>query len=266
MRLFSLLKTALLGSVIVALPACSMIGDMFPDKQKNYRYSSELPDLEIPPDLDSPSDDSNKIGSSKQTHSLQDTYSANDATSNTDAKTKSAKADTSTQSKGKKHKPVSHNDNNVTLAQNLENAALIEIQEPYEEAWNDVGRALGRLKLEISDQNQSDGVYYVYYGGVPPKKPGEETSFWDDVGSLFSSDADQAKEYRIKLEDKDSTTNVYVMDQEGKAISDGAGLGLLKRLHKKLITLDQPDTSDKAIDEDTESPPKDDKNPMKEKD
>lgn len=243
MRLISCFRTALWCGLAVSMLGCSYIADLFPDKQKQYRYSSELPDLEVPPDLTTPGGDPDATTLSKRSQTKGD-YSADKDSGDTGSQAKSSKADTSTQTKGKKHKPVKHNDANVTLAENMENAALIEIQEPYEEAWNDVGRALGRLKIEISDQNRSDGVYYVYYGGVPPKKNADDTSFWDDIGSVFGGGKDQAKEFRIKLEDKDSTTNVFIMDQDGKAISDGKGLELLKRLHKKLITLDQPDTPD----------------------
>ncbi len=255
MRLIYCIRTACLGGVAIAMVGCSYVTDLFPDKQKNYRYSSELPDLEIPPDMSAPGSDADAPSLVKHSQSAKGKYSVDSSeTENTTAQTKPVKADASSQTKGKKHKSVKHSDNNVTLAQNMENAALIEIQEPYEEAWNDVGRAIGRLKIEISDQNRSDGLYYVYYGGTAPKKPGEETSFWDDVGSVFSSDTDQAHEFRIKLEDKDTTTNVYIMDQEGKAISDGLGLELLKKLHNKLTTLDQPDTPSKTDSEDAEKP------------
>jgi outer membrane protein assembly factor BamC len=261
MRLNACLKTALLGGAVILMTACSMIGDMFPDKQKQYRYSSELPDLEIPPDLSSPNSDSKDSDATspvKHSQTARGKYSADKNTGEADSEANSAKSN-STGQKGKKHKPVQHNDSSVTLAQNTENAALIEIQEPYDEAWNDVGRSLGRLKVEITDQNRSDGVYYVYYGGVPPKKPGEETSFWQDLGSVFSSNKDQAKEYRIKLEDRGNTTNVFILDQESQAISDGPGLELLKRLHKKLITLDQPDAPDPEKDGDKEDPKPDGK-------
>ena len=245
MRLNPCLKSILLGGAVVSLTACSYIADLFPDKQKQYRYSSELPDLEIPPDLDAPGSDpkdSSALALSKRGQS------ADADTSDTKAKSANAGA-SSAQSKGKKHKPVQHNESSMTLAESMQNAALIEMQEPLDEAWNDVGRALGRLRLEISDQNRSDGVYYVYYGGVTPKKDTEDTSWWDDVSSVFSGNKDQAKEFRIKLDNKDTTTNVYIVDPDGNAISEGPGLDLLKKLHKKLITLDQPDTPDTGKDE-----------------
>ena len=48
-----LLLTALLLTCSSWLTACSTIASLFPDKQKQYRYSSDLPPLEIPPDLTS---------------------------------------------------------------------------------------------------------------------------------------------------------------------------------------------------------------------
>ena len=254
MRLISCLKTAILGGVVFSLAACSTIADWFPDKQKQYRYSSELPDLEIPPDLTASKidgKDSSASAYSKNDQNAKDKYSSGKESGNVGTQAKSASADTPSRT-SKKHKPIKHNDTSMTLAENIENAALIEMQEPYEESWNDVGRALGRLRIEITDQNQTDGTYYVYYGGKPPKRTDEETGFWESITSVFSSEKDQAKEYHIKLEDKEKVTNVYVVDKDGKVISEGPGLELLKRLHKKLITLDQPDTPETGKEETNE--------------
>jgi len=230
MRLNSWFRLALLAGVAFSLAGCSYIAGLFPDKQKQYRYSSELPDLEIPPDL---------VGSK-----ISGKAAREDKLEPVDSGAASAKSGESSSPPpaAKKRKPAAkHNDSNVTLADSSDNAALIELSEPYAAAWNDVGRALGRLKIEITDQNRQDGVYYVYYGGEPPKKP-EETGFWDDVKAVFSIEKDKAKEYRVKLEDKDDFTFIRVYEQDGdKGVSEGKGLELLKRIHKKLTTLDQPE-------------------------
>ena len=227
MRLNSWFRLALFAGAAVSLVGCSYLASLFPDKQKQYRYSSELPDLEIPPDLNP----SKLVGAGK--NDVPDIEPA------ADDKGKPPEDGPAGSPPPKKHGPV-HHESNPTMAENLENAALIELHEPYAEAWNDVSRALGRLRVEITDQNRSDGVFYVYYGGLAPKKP-EDTSFWDDVTSVFNPDRDAAKEYRVKLESKDDFTFVRVFDPDGKAVSEGLGLDLLKRLHQKLITLNQPE-------------------------
>lgn len=220
MRLHSWFRLALVAGLAVSLPACSYFSGLFPDKQKQYRYSTELPDLEVPPDLLG-----SQIGG-------KDSYAETDSPTATE---------TPATAPAKKRKAGKHLDQSVILAESSDdNAALIELTEAYPAAWNDVSRALGRLKVEITDQNQTDGVFYVYYGGQPPKKP-EETGFWDDVKSVFHVESDQAKEYRVKLIDKDVATLIKVLDEDGKGVSEGPGLELLKRIHKKLTTLNQPE-------------------------
>jgi uncharacterized lipoprotein len=225
MRLNSWFRVAVIAGAAVSLTACSYIASLFPDKQKQYRYSSELPDLEIPPDLIG-----SKVGNSRD--EIPDIPVADSG------KGKPA-VDANGQPQAVKRAPVKHS-SNPTLAQNVEDAALIELHEPYAEAWNDVSRALGRMKVEITDQNRSDGMFYVYYGGETPQKP-EETSLFDDIKTMFGFNDDKAQEYRIKLEAKDAFTFIHVFDTDGKAVSGGPGFELLKRLHKKLTTLDQPE-------------------------
>jgi hypothetical protein len=226
MRLNSWFRLALLVGVAASLPACSYLAGLFPDKQKQYRYSTELPDLEMPPELSA-----DKLSKATAAGKESTDFMGRDKSADEPAAKPAAK---------KKSRPAKK-ESDATLAENSsDNAALIELHEEYPGAWNDVSRALGRLRVEITDQNRADGVFYVYYGGVPPKKP-EETGFWDDVKSVFSSDSDQAKEYRVKLEDKDDYTFIKVLDQDGKGVSEGPGLELLKRIHKKLLTLNQPE-------------------------
>ena len=226
MRLNPWLRAILFAAAAVSLTACSYIAGLFPDKQKAYRYSSELPDLEVPPDLSA-----SKLAAASKAAGPADIEPA-------EAPAK-GRPPADGQPHADKRAPVKH-ESNPTLAESLENAALIELHERYPEAWNDVSRALGRMRVEITDQNRSDGVFYVYYGGQAPQKP-EDTGIWDSVTSLFGGDKDAAKEYRVKLEAKADFTFIHVFDPDGKAVSEGPGLDLLKRLHKKLTTLDQPE-------------------------
>ncbi len=239
MRLNSWFRAVLLASTFFSLTACSYLTSLFPDKQKQYRYSTELPDLEIPPDLSTGGAEGKEAASPSKATRRQDVQStASVDKTEAAARPRATPAESASRPATKKRKPVKHNDSSVTLAESMENVAMIEMQEPYDEAWNDVSRALGRLKIEITDQNRSDGMYYVYYGGEKPKKP-EEMSLWEDVVSIFSSEKDMAKEYRIKLDEKDEVTYIRILDQNEHAVSEGPGLDLLKRLHRKLMTLDQ---------------------------
>ena len=234
MRFNMWLRIALLTGAAVSVTGCSYIGSLFPDKQKQYRYNTELPDLEVPPDL---------VGSKVDGKLAQEDDRADESGSQAKDSTKLAPAASSGKPKKKKRKHL--NDSSVTMAESAESNSLIELNEPFAEAWNDVSRALGRLKIEVYDQNRTDGVFYVYYGGEPPKKQ-EETGVWDTVVSVFNVEKDKAKEYRIKLEDKEDFTFIKVLDQDSNPLSTGPAFELLERLHKKLLTLDQPEPEGEA--------------------
>lgn len=212
-----------MASSVLVLNGCSFISGLFPDKQKQYKYSTEIPPLEIPPDLDASTIEGVDSRSSAVGRSVEsDRYSAS----------------ASEGDKSEERPNVS-----ATLAQNTGDIPMIELEGSYAEAWNDVGKALGRLRLEVSDQNRSEGVYYVYFSGED--KPYEDRGLLGDLGSFFSGSEAHAKEYRVQLEDRQGVTVIYVLDQEGKPQSDGPGFELLKRLHQTLQSLGAPQEAEK---------------------
>ncbi|MBM4200536.1 MAG: outer membrane protein assembly factor BamC [Gammaproteobacteria bacterium] len=206
----------------LGLSGCSFLGSLFPDKQRQYQYTTEIPPLEVPPDL------SMSTMSGARINRGAGPAGALGATPDGEARAASP-APASGQGEPK----------TVTLAQNTEDVPLIELSSPFAQAWSDVGRALGRLKIEVSDQNRSEGVYYVYYGG--PAKAYEDRGMWGDISDLFSGGGDKAKEYRIKLEEhktaKRISTDVFLFDEEGQPVTGGPPLELLKKMHAQLIEL-----------------------------
>jgi uncharacterized lipoprotein len=219
-------------AIVAALSGCSMIAGLFPDKQKQYRYSTDLPPLEIPPDLSSGSIEGAKVSSRRE-------EPAPSAEEEGEGRKEAAASEDAEESKpeparrGHATKPVS-----TTLAQNAEDAPLIEIEEPFAEAWNDVHRALGRLEVEVTDRNRSEGVFYVNYGGTAKPKKDEETSLWSDIKSVFGSSDSDGENFKVVLEEGDNITTISVRDSSDKVAADGPGLQLLKQLNDKLKALD----------------------------
>lgn len=215
MRVFTLLLTPLL----LPLAGCSYIASLFPDKQKQYQYTSEIPALEVPPDL------SISTVSGARWRNPDGTTSPKSPETSPVVPAASDAPDEADETAGK-----------AILAQNTEDVPLIELASPFADAWNDVGRALGRMKIEVSDRNRADGVYYVYYGGT--KEQSQDKGMWDDIASLFTGEGESAQEYRIKLEEhktaKRATTDVYLFDSDGEPVRQGPRLELLKQLHQEL--------------------------------
>lgn len=228
MHRFDSRKILILLSASVALTGCDTIASWFPDKQKQYQYSTEIPPLEVPPDLSTSTIDGAKRGAggdsaysrealADRTLPVAETPEENPV--ETDRPKRSAK-----QPKRSEAVP--------TLAQSSDDVPLIEIEVPFELAWVEVAKALGRMELEITDQNRSDGIYYVYYGG--DRKPYEDRGFFGDMAEVFGASQEVAKEYRIKLEQRGKATSVYILDSDNKPQTSGPGFDLLKKLHETL--------------------------------
>ena len=223
--------TAMLGG-------CSTISDWFPDKQKQYQYSTEIPPLEIPPDLTDSTIDGATGGRRPAWESPANADDIPAAPSDREA-TPPPGAEMSPDSARAMRAGRGHPAQ--VLAESHQDVPLIDVQAPFDITWAEVNKALGRLKLEIIDQNRSDGIYFVHY--AKDQKPYEDRGFFGDVAEMFGDGPGQTKEYRIKLEEKNNVTSIYVQDAEGKPLREGPGLDLLKQLNETLqhTGLNQPD-------------------------
>ncbi|CAI8752210.1 MULTISPECIES: outer membrane protein assembly factor BamC [Methylococcus] len=200
-------RWAALGSALWLLGGCTYIASLFPDKQKQYRYHSEIPPLEIPPDLSS-STIEGAVTSAAQAEALRP---KEEPTPRATAETEPVEPDPKT-----------------TLAQDMSDVPLIEVEAPFEDAWRSVNRALGRAKLEVVGEDQAKGIFEVYYNGTGQRAP-------EDVGlfsGLFGGGGDStASAFRVHVEQKGKVTQVFVTDGRDDPQQSGLGLELLKTIH-----------------------------------
>jgi outer membrane protein assembly factor BamC len=251
-------NTLMLLSASAVLNGCSSLGDWFPDKQKQYQYSTEIPALEIPPDLTASTiEGATKSRRPVPPRSAEEPATEESAAEQPDAEESGSEAPESEErtaaTQAETPRPTARRPKATaesTLAQSSDNIPLIEIEAPFEIAWNDVAKALGRLELEVSDQNRSDKVYFVYYGG--DSKPYEDRGFLGDIAEMFGNRPKPAKEYRVKLEDRGQATLVYILDPDNKPQTAGPGFELLTRLHETLKSLS---ASESGKGEKTEASP-----------
>lgn len=230
---------------LLGLQGCSVLAGLFPDKQKQYQYSTEIPPLEIPPDLLA-----STIQGARQSHknpqqpeadrfaptdlSLSDPTLASSLPPVSPGMVEPAtSADTDTDT-GDEASSSSGSDRYV-LAESSDGTPLIEINQPYPAAWNTVGRALGRLKLKISDQNRSDGLYYVYQGERSESPP--EHGLLSELMGFITGKPTRGQEFRLRVEEHGQMTYVMVVDDNHQPIRTGEGLELLKQLYGGLQKL-----------------------------
>ena len=208
-------------------------GSILPDREKEYQYSSELPPLEIPPDLTGATseDPMATVPDASGTASLNELQQENDK------------------------EPVVLTVDTVRFVELPGSSTHLEIDETFPRVWRIVGKALSRLELEVTDRNRSIGIYYFLYDD-PEAVEDEEAKeveeveeveddgddedsggLFDDLAEIFSDETKPKEvEFRAKLEEKDNTIRLILLDQFGQPQSEGTGLRLLKMIREKILS------------------------------
>ncbi|MCF6204760.1 MAG: outer membrane protein assembly factor BamC [Methylococcaceae bacterium] len=202
--------------IISITPACSYIADYFPDKEKDYQLTKEIPELTVPSDL-----------SGNHSQTVQESFSIN-----------------SEENISEKDGGFAYKDNQgsvpVDLIEYSDDASTrIRISDSFIRSWRIVGKALSRHSIEITNRDVLNGLYHIQYD--PEFEKVEDGSLWDEFLFIFGSDPAKEKEYKVKLVDKKEATEVFVLDSDGKEVSDGTGLVLLKLLYGQIKEDPNPD-------------------------
>ena len=205
------MKTKVRALIIVIvsanLSACSYIKNLFPDKEKDYQFTTEIPPLTIPPDL---------AGGS--------ITNAPAASATTEAVNAAPAEPTPEPAPTVERKLIQ-----VELVNADQGTKRLRISAPPLTAWRMVGKALSRQFMEVTSRNQEEGLFHVLYD--PNSKEAEDGSIWDEVVFFLKGFEANEQEYVLKLVENDSQqTDVIILDKEQKPIADEASLSLLKLL------------------------------------
>lgn len=202
---FSRLLTVV--SLLIAIPSCGFMKEYFPDKEKDYQLTKEIPELVVPSDL-----------SGNKTYSTDNSFSKNDpGLAHQDAMPlKFEGEDKAT----------------VDLIEYSDKASRLRITDSLIRSWRVVGKALSHHSIEITNREVLKGTYFIQYDSEFEKV--EDGSLWDEVLFIFGSNPAKEQEYLVKLEELTDATEVMILDKSGQELSDGSGLTLLKLLHETI--------------------------------
>ncbi|MDD4915519.1 MAG: outer membrane protein assembly factor BamC [Methylococcales bacterium] len=213
---------------------CSYLKSLFPDKERDYQFRTEIPELIVPNDLQGqnmPQYAPTQAAAASSGPAIQPATEslapqpANPATSaRADVAPEQEKAAVDAQA------PQS--------AANKADVSSLQIDQPKSQAWRLVARALSRQKVEIVERNQDKGYFYVRYD--PNATPTEDKTFWNELDFIFGRDPSHEQEYRVSLlEIAPQTTEVTIQNDEGQTLSNNLATHLLKLITDG-ITLDLP--------------------------
>jgi outer membrane protein assembly factor BamC len=213
------------AAVVIHLSACTSIKEAFPDKEKDYQFTTEIPKLIIPADLAN--------GSSLSATATRSTpaVTAETAPATTEAEKKpaeeAASTDTATDEAFVESKSVT-----VELLEASNKVSYLRIGTPFLRAWRIVSKGLSRKSIEVSERNQEEKIFTVQYD--PDEQPVEDGSYLNEIDFMLHGFQGNEKEYKLKLVETNQQTDVVILNEEQKPASDEAGLKLLKVLEKSM--------------------------------
>lgn len=224
------------GSLILCgLPACSTIKSWFPDKERDYQFTTEIPELIVPEDL------KNKglAAPTAAPVATEAVASAKAPDLENAPQTNEAKAEPQTVAEDAELQQDAASETHATGG-----VSSLQIDQAKMPATRMVGRALTRQKVEIVERNVDKGYFYVKYD--PNAVEAKDDSIWDEFNFLFGDDPSQEKEYRISVRGLGpQMSEVTVQDEQGKSLSTPAANALLKLITEGINqAVDQENVAD----------------------
>ncbi|MDD5228603.1 MAG: outer membrane protein assembly factor BamC [Methylococcales bacterium] len=216
-------KGGILLVVACSLNGCSTLQSWFPDKEKDYQFTTELPPLIIPPDL-----------VQKPTLPVR-AVPVEPVIAKAIEPNMPKKSVTKTMAPAIESVPESKQINRPTLADpeielsrneiqvslTHENTPTLNLNVPSVRAWRIVGKALSRSNIEVTSRNQDGGQIHIQIADTQPKEEIEK-SLWDNTVSVFNPFSTTEQSYVLQFHEANARTTVTVLNPELQPLTDGA--------------------------------------------
>jgi outer membrane protein assembly factor BamC len=230
--------TCLVGAtLLVNLSACSSVKEMFPDKEMDYQFTTEIPKLIIPSDLGAPAPSASSTAS-KNTETT--TATAPETENKPEAESKPEESENQTANSEKTSTDTAADDQpaidpksiTVDILESSNHISYLRINTPFSTAWRAVSKGLSRQSIEVSERNEAEKTFTVQYD--PDEKPIEDGSYMDEINFMFHGFQSNEKEYVLKLVETNKQTDMVILDSEQKPVTDEGSLKLLKVLRQSI--------------------------------
>ncbi len=177
------------------LSGCTVIQSWFPDKEKDYQFTSELAPLVIPPDL------MHKTKTLSRVAALPPVMekTAIDKTPELQASVAKPSID-NRQPVNTDTIPLNRDDIRLTLSE--DNASRFALNVPFERAFRIVGKAIGRSGIEILERSEEAKTIKIQVTQAPTAPA--EKSFLDETLSMFDIFEADEKIYVIEFAENGS--------------------------------------------------------------
>ncbi len=232
------LKIAMLGVLpCLTLNGCETIKSYFPDKEKDYRYTNEIPALVIPQELQArsvikppppivqvaepaknlvePSNNSKVVVTPLAEPMVQAIPLGENDPAHPGPVVEKALMDKNFAAEVDASEKPNLTEVKVVPAGK---SAQLQVNQNLDRTWRIVGKALSRKVFEITERNTQDHYFLVQYD--PDVQPMVDESMWDDVLFLFSEEKNRERVYKIGLTAQENQTTISLLTKDNQACED----------------------------------------------
>jgi outer membrane protein assembly factor BamC len=115
-----------------------------------------------------------------------------------------------------------------------EGAKALDLQDNFSRAWRRTGLALDRVGFTVEDRDRSRGLYYVRYVDTDKADSGSDSGFFGSLKFWGDDENSDQNEYLVSLVGKQSTTQIVILDTDGKRQNSETADRILGLLHEQL--------------------------------
>jgi outer membrane protein assembly factor BamC len=249
------LRLFLLAYISLLLPGCSYLESYFPDKERDYQYTTEIPMLDWPAELRK-----NQLGATNEPSASKDapgsasaseeSFLPKDYTFGGKEPAASQANEQPPESQSESVTPaevrVSESDDrnivsSVEIVKYDDGESRLRLGAGFAKAWRVVSKSITRNSIEVTGRNHEQGLITVQYD--PDEKRVKDDSFMDEIYFIFQGIGANDETYLLKLEEHDQMTDVIVLNEEHlPMLNSEPALRLLKLMADTI----KADTANKA--------------------
>lgn len=223
------------------LPGCSYVQSFFPDKERDYQYTAEIPMINWPAELRK-----NQTGSNASETPMPLTSNAGGSENSSDDSAERPPADNVSDVAVPQDMPSAKPEISTTEIKDADESerdvvssveivkyddgeSRLRLGAGFSKSWRVVNKALSHNTIEVTERNYDQAVITIQYD--PNEKKVKDDSFMDEVDFILKGIDINDHVYVLKLEQHNQQTDVIVLNEEHLPIlNDDASLGLLKVL------------------------------------
>lgn len=117
-----------------------------------------------------------------------------------------------------------------------QNGGYVEVDEGFDRAWRRVGLALDRVGFTVEDRDRTQGMYFVRYVDPDTDSKKGDQGFFSKLFT-FGSNEDKARtapRYRVSVKGAGNTSQIAVLNNEGRPETSQTGDRILSLLNEQL--------------------------------